>query len=215
MQYQSGPTLGRSSPRPGADARQHAEPLAGAIEPHPARSAAGRRLRIGYVSADFREHPVVSFLEPILAAHDRHRFEIVCYANVPQPDATTRRLQGHADHWRSLIGLSDAQAAGRIRQDDIDILVDLAGHTGGNRLRAFARKPAPIQVSYLGYLGTTEGHGLHHHGRSCRPPWPIGGALPGAAHPLARVRVLLCPGPAPEVTPSRRHGSPATSPSVA
>jgi predicted O-linked N-acetylglucosamine transferase (SPINDLY family) len=136
-------------------ARQHAGPSAGAIERHPLRPAAGRRLRIGYVSADFCEHPVVSFLEPILAAHDRHRFEIFCYADVQRPDVTTRRLQGYADQWRSLVGLSDPQAAERIRQDDIDILVDLAGHTGGNRLRAFARKPAPIQVSYLGYLGTT------------------------------------------------------------
>src|SRR5262249_55613006 len=115
----------------------------------------GRRLRIGYVSADFREHPVVSFLEPLLATHDRHRFEIFCYADVPRPDVTTRRFQDHADSWRSLVGLSDRQAAERISQDDIDIVVDLAGHTGGNRLLAFARKPAPIQVSYLGYLGTT------------------------------------------------------------
>jgi predicted O-linked N-acetylglucosamine transferase (SPINDLY family) len=136
-------------------ARQHAEPSPGAIEPHPRRSPAGRRLRIGYVSADFREHPVVSFLEPILAAHDRRRFEILCYADIPRPDMTTRRLQAYADRWRSLVGLSDPQAAERIRQDDTDILVDLAGHTGGNRLRVFASKPAPIQVSYLGYLGTT------------------------------------------------------------
>ncbi len=91
--------------------RQHAEPQAGAIEPRPTRSAAGRLLRIGYVSADFREHPVVSFLEPIIAAHDRQRFEIFCYSDVSRPDAITQRIQSYADCWRSLVGLSDC--AGR------------------------------------------------------------------------------------------------------
>jgi predicted O-linked N-acetylglucosamine transferase (SPINDLY family) len=81
--------------------------------------------------------------------------QIFCYADVALPDATTLRLQAYADVWRSLVGLSDAQAASVIRDDEIDVLVDLAGHTGGNRLLMFARKPAPIQASYLGYLGTT------------------------------------------------------------
>jgi protein O-GlcNAc transferase len=203
MQYQSGADPGEILAEARRYARQHAEPLAGAIEPHPARSAAGRRLRIGYVSADFREHPVASFLEPILAAHDRHRFEIVCYADVPRPDATTRRLQGHADHWRSLIGLSDAQAAGRIRQDDIDILVDLAGHTGGNRLRAFARKPAPIQVSYLGYLGTTGLSAMDYTITDAHADPP---GLSEAHYQEPLIRLPECgfcyaPGPAPEVNP--------------
>lgn len=136
-------------------AQRHAAPLAGAIRPHCLRSLEGRRLRIGYVSADFREHPVAYFLEPILANHDHERFEIFCYADVARPDSRTQRFQGYADHWRPLLGLSDEQAAERIRQDGIDVLVDLAGHTGGNRLLMFARKPAPIQISYLGYLGST------------------------------------------------------------
>ena len=136
-------------------AAQHAAPLAARIKPFEARPLAGRRLRIGYVSADYREHPVAYFLEPILASHDRCSFEIFCYADVPEPDAVTQRLQGCADHWRSLVGVSDAEAAEIIRQDGIDILVDLAGHTGGNRLLMFASKPAPIQASYLGYLSTT------------------------------------------------------------
>jgi predicted O-linked N-acetylglucosamine transferase (SPINDLY family) len=192
-------------------ARQHAEPLAGAIEPHPTRSPAGRRLRIGYVSADFREHPVVSFLEPVLAAHDRHRFEIFCYADVPRPDGTTRRLQGYADHWRSLVGLSDPQAAERIRQDDIDILVDLAGHTGGNRLPAFARKPAPIQVSYLGYLGTTGLTAMDYYITDAHADPP---GLSEAHYQEQLIRLPVCgfcyaPGPAPEVNaepPARRSG---------
>jgi predicted O-linked N-acetylglucosamine transferase (SPINDLY family) len=136
-------------------ADRHAAPLANTLAPHAARLLAGRRLRIGYVSADFREHPVAYFLEPIVAAHDHERFEIVCYAAVAQPDAVTERLQGYANRWRWLTGISDEQAAELIRQDGIDILVDLSGHTGGNRLLVFARKPAPVQVSYLGYLGTT------------------------------------------------------------
>ena len=184
-------------------ARQHAEPLAGAIEPRPTQSPAGRRLRIGYVSADFREHPVVSFLEPIVAAHDRHRFEIFCYADVSQPDAITRRLQGYGDCWRSLVGLSDAQAAERIRQDDIEILVDLAGHTGGNRLRAFARKPAPIQVSYLGYLGTTGLSAMDYYITDAHADPP---GLSEEHYQESLIRLPECgfcyaPGPAPEVRP--------------
>jgi predicted O-linked N-acetylglucosamine transferase (SPINDLY family) len=192
-------------------ARQHAEPLAGAIEPHPSRPRAGRRLRIGYVSADFREHPVVSFLEPILATHDRHRFEIFCFADVPRPDATTRRLQGYADSWISLVGLADPQAAERIRQDDIDILVDLAGHTGGNRLPAFARKPAPIQVSYLGYLGTTGLTTMDYYITDAHADPP---GLSEANYQEQLIHVPECgfcyaPGPAPEVDaepPARRSG---------
>jgi protein O-GlcNAc transferase len=203
MQYQSGADPREMLAEARRYARQHAEPLAGAIEPHPTRPAAGRRLRIGYVSADFREHPVVSFLEPILAAHDRHHFEIVCYADVPLPDATTRRLQGHADHWRSLIGLTDAQAAGRIRQDDVDILVDLAGHTGGNRLCAFARKPAPIQVSYLGYLGTTGLSAMDYTITDAHADPP---GLSEAHYQESLIRLPECgfcyaPGLAPEVNP--------------
>ena len=91
----------------------------------------------------------------MLACHDHVHIEVFCYADVPQPDPTTLRLQAYCDGWRSLVGLTDAQAAAVIRQDELDVLVDLAGHTGGNRLLTFARKPAPIQASYLGYLGTT------------------------------------------------------------
>jgi predicted O-linked N-acetylglucosamine transferase (SPINDLY family) len=136
-------------------ARQHDEPLAVTTSPCPARPLLGRRLRIGYVSANLREHPLVFFLEPILATHDHRCFEIYCYDGLIKPDSVTERLKGLADVWRSLVELSDPQAVELIRGDEIDILVDLDGHTGGNRLPVFARKPAPIQVSYLGYLGTT------------------------------------------------------------
>ncbi len=116
---------------------------------------AGRRLRIGYASPDFRRHSVSYFLEPLLAAHDRSNVEIFCYAEVAQPDEITVRLQAHADHWLITAGLSDDVLAARIRADAIDILVDLAGHTSGNRLPLFARRPAPIQATWLGYPNTT------------------------------------------------------------
>jgi predicted O-linked N-acetylglucosamine transferase (SPINDLY family) len=125
------------------------------IKPHAAPPPGERRLRLGYVSADFREHAAAHFLEPILLNHDRQSFEVFCYADVPRPDDVTQRLQGYADQWRSLLGLSDAQAAEIARGDGIHLLIDLSGHTGGNRLLMCARKPAPIQISYLGYLGTT------------------------------------------------------------
>lgn len=114
-----------------------------------------RRLRIGYVSGDFRYHSVASFLEPVLAQHDRARFEVYCYSCSSAADDMTRRLQGYADHWRNIAGMSDEEAAQCIREDRIDILIDLAGHTANNRLLTFARKPAPVQVAYLGYPNTT------------------------------------------------------------
>jgi protein O-GlcNAc transferase len=114
-----------------------------------------RRLRIGYVSPDFRQHAVAFFLEPILARHDKSRVEVFCYSGVTVPDEYTTRFCSMADHWRSTLGQSDDAVAQTICEDQIDILVDLAGHTQGNRLLVFARKPAPIQLSYLGYPGTT------------------------------------------------------------
>jgi predicted O-linked N-acetylglucosamine transferase (SPINDLY family) len=116
---------------------------------------AGRRLRIGYVSPDFRLHSVAYFVEPLLQGHDRQAVEIFCYAEVLRPDMVTARLQERADHWLVTVGLSDDALAERIRADKIDILVDLAGHTSKNRLGVFARKPAPVQVTWLGYPNTT------------------------------------------------------------
>lgn len=136
-------------------ARQHADSLAPTQPPAPSNRDPERRLRLGYVSPDFREHPVAYFLAPILAAHDRTGFAVIGYADVPKPDAVTCRLQSQADEWRSLVRLSDAEATAMIRKDEIDILVDLAGHTGKNRLLVFAGKSAPIQVSQFGYPDTT------------------------------------------------------------
>jgi predicted O-linked N-acetylglucosamine transferase (SPINDLY family) len=192
-------------------AERHAAPLAGTVQPPPVQSLAGRRLRIGYVSADFREHPVAYFLEPILAAHDHGQFEVFCYADVARPDAVTERLRGHADQWRSLVGLSDEQAADVIRGDGIDVLVDLAGHTGGNRLLVLARKPAPVQASYLGYLGTTGLPAIDYYITDVHSDPP---GLTDAHFQEQLVRLPECgmcyqPGPAPEVSPelpARRSG---------
>ena len=125
------------------------------IPPHANSRAADRRLRVGYVSADFREHSVSYFFESLLGAHDTSRIESICYSAVARPDETTRRLEGLAGAWRSLVGVNDERAARMIREDGVDILVDLGGHTARNRLTLFALKPAPVQVAWLGYPNTT------------------------------------------------------------
>jgi predicted O-linked N-acetylglucosamine transferase (SPINDLY family) len=114
-----------------------------------------RRLKIGYISADFVNHAVAYFFAPVLESHDRGDFETFCYSDVPVPDETTRRLQTAAGHWRDIAGWGDERVASLVREDRIDILVDLAGHTARNRLLVFARRPAPIQVTWLGYPNTT------------------------------------------------------------
>ncbi|SNS15161.1 Predicted O-linked N-acetylglucosamine transferase, SPINDLY family [Noviherbaspirillum humi] len=116
---------------------------------------AERRLRIGYLSPDFRVHAMAHFIEPLLAHADREATEIVCYAQGPGMDERTRRLMqyGHRGTW--VHGLDDAALARLIEDDGIDILVDCAGHTHGTRLKALAAKPAPVMMTWLGYLGTT------------------------------------------------------------
>jgi protein O-GlcNAc transferase len=135
--------------------RQHAEPLARHIEPHDNDRSPERRLRIGYMSPDFCSHAESFFTVPLLSAHDRQAFEIFCYADVVRPDEVTTRLRSHANAWRNICGLSDEQVARLVRQDRIDILVDLTMHMARNHLLVFARKPAPIQVCWLAYQGTT------------------------------------------------------------
>ncbi len=135
--------------------RRFAEPLARLIEPHSNNCSSHRRLRVGYVSPDFRDHAQSFFTAPLLSAHDHENFEIYCYADVARPDEITARLGSLADVWRNIAGLADEQVARLVRQDRIDILVDLTMHMAGNRLLVFARKPAPVQVSWLAYPGTS------------------------------------------------------------
>jgi len=115
----------------------------------------GRRLRIGYVSADFCRHSVAYFIEPLLRHHRRDSYEVYCYASVPNEDEVTERLAALADVWRNIRHMPDAGVAEQVRRDGVDILVDLAGHTSNHRLLVFARKPAPVQLTYLGYPNTT------------------------------------------------------------
>ena len=114
-----------------------------------------KKLCVGYVSADFREHPIAFFIEPILANHDSESFEIFCYYNNNINDTYTKRLRSLSNHWINTASMNDDEVAEHIVADKIDILVDLGGHTGKNRLLVFARKPAPIQITWLGYLNTT------------------------------------------------------------
>ena len=129
--------------------RQHAQDLLPKDAVFELDRTPTRKLRVGYVSPDFRQHAVALFAEPLLANHDRSEVELHCYSEVAAPDAVTERFRALADHWHNTVGLSDADLSAQVRRDGIDILVDLAGHTAGNRLLTFARKPAPIQVTYL------------------------------------------------------------------
>lgn len=135
--------------------RRHAAALAPPPGSHTNPRDPERRLRVAYVSPDLRAHACAFFIEPVLRHHDRGAVEVFAYAEVANPDAVTRRLQGLVDTWRSTVGLDDAQVAAQIRADGIDILVDLAGHTANSRLLALARKPAPVQATWLGYPATT------------------------------------------------------------
>jgi predicted O-linked N-acetylglucosamine transferase (SPINDLY family) len=114
-----------------------------------------RRLRVGYISGDLRRHSVAYFIEPVLAHHDRQSFEICVYSTNADADDYTLRLQSYCDRWTDCAGIADEIFAERIQKDEIDILVDLSGHTAWNALRVFARKPAPVQVTWLGYPTTT------------------------------------------------------------
>lgn len=136
-------------------AEMYARPLEANIAAHANDRSPGRRLRIGYVSPDWREHPIGRFMLPLLSHHDRERFKIFCYSDLSRPDSLTQRLRGSADVWRDTPGRSDEQLANLVRDDRIDILVDLTMHMAGTRLLAFARKPAPVQATYLAYCGTT------------------------------------------------------------
>ena len=163
-----------------------------------------RRIRIGYVSPDLRKHSVAYFLEPLLDAHNKDNVETFCYSDAQSPDSTTARLKSLSHNWRNIYNISDEKVVEMVKADGIDILVDLAGYTTNNRLSVFARKPAPIQVTYLGYPNTT---GLPAMDYRLTDAWadPIG--LTERYHTEALVHLphgFLCyrPGPAsPDVTP--------------
>jgi protein O-GlcNAc transferase len=181
----------------------------------PWRPLTGRRLRIGYVSADFRQSAVAWFLRPLLAHHDRARVLVLAYANHAGPDdQVTAELRAHAEVWRPIAGLDDDQVARQIAGDDVDVLVDLAGHTAGHRLGVFARRPAPVQVSYLGYPATTGLTTVDHRLTDAEAD------LPGASEALHTEQLCRLPGgflcfggppaPLPAATPPGHAGGGVT-----
>jgi predicted O-linked N-acetylglucosamine transferase (SPINDLY family) len=136
-------------------ANRFAEPLAGEIRPHSNDRNPDRKLRVGFVSPDFRAHAVGQLLYPLFRHHDRHQSAFIGYSDVRTADHATERFIAIADEWRGTPGMCDAELADRVRADGIDILVDLTLHAAANRLLVFARKPAPVQVTMLGMPTTT------------------------------------------------------------
>ncbi|RNC82991.1 MAG: tetratricopeptide repeat protein [Balneola sp.] len=114
-----------------------------------------KKLRVGFVSPDFKAHVVALFIQQLFKNYDKNQFEFYGYAEVEKPDGYTSSFMKLLDGWRSTIGVSDQEVYRTIKSDCIDILIDLAGHTAGNRLKIFSMKPAPVQASYLGYINTT------------------------------------------------------------
>ncbi|MCB2108746.1 MAG: tetratricopeptide repeat protein [Rhodobacteraceae bacterium] len=192
-----------SSAEIGAAHKRWAAAIKVPARPRPADATPHRPLRIGYVSADFRRHSVSFFFEPLLAAHDATQVQCICFSNGSFEDDVTARLRSHAIGWRSIQGLSAEQAAGLIAGERIDVLVDLSGHTMGNRLDVFALRPAPVQVTMLGYPATT---GMAHFDARLVDAItdPEGSADAGATEPLIRLPAMHCYRPldhAPPVAP--------------
>jgi predicted O-linked N-acetylglucosamine transferase (SPINDLY family) len=134
---------------------RHARPLAHLIKPHGNDRDPNRRLHIGFVSPDFRNHVVGRNMLPAFQRHDRANFEYFCYSKVTKPDEATELFRGFAEHWRDIRGVALEEVAAQIREDGIDILVDLTLHMEDGSLLLFARKPAPVQVTFAGYPGST------------------------------------------------------------
>ena len=169
-----------------------------------ARTRRPGRLRVGYVSADFRKHAVAMFFEALLDAHDRAAFEIHCYYNQPRGDEVTERLRARAEHFVPVAGFPDRALAERIRADGIDVLVDLTGHTADNRLPLFFLRPAPVQATWLGYLGPTGVPTIDWRITDVHADPPARGDLPGLERPWRLPRTLWCYRPhadAPDVAP--------------
>jgi protein O-GlcNAc transferase len=192
-------------------ARAHAPPPDHARVNNGGTRESNRRLRVGYVSGDFWDHAVAASFEILLEHHDRQQFEIHCYSNHHRNDAVTRRLRQLSDHWATIVEENDATAAERIRRDEIDLLVDLSGHTARNRLQLFAGKAAPVQITWLGYPNTTGLQAMDYR-ITDRIADPEGTADQLHTERLVRLnRCFLCyrpPEDAPPVaaTPARNRG---------
>lgn len=135
--------------------RLHALPLKHLIKPHLFLGSSKQALRIGWVSPDFRVNVVGRCMFPVFQAFDRANFEHFCYSSLPEPDEMTNAIRAAAGPWRDISAMDDDAAADLVRSDQLDVLVDLTLHTDHNRLLLFARKPAPVQATYLSYPGST------------------------------------------------------------
>ena len=123
--------------------------------PHAPKLGSKEKIRIGYVSGDFKEHPVSFFLQPLLASHDTNAFEVFCYSNHASKDTTTDKIRARAHHWREVWQLSNEAFFEQVRKDGIHVLIDLSGHTPMNRLPVFAQRPAPVQITMIGAMLST------------------------------------------------------------
>ena len=190
-------------------AERHVAPLAAARRPHENGREPDRRLRVGYVSPDFREHPVARFVLPLFREHDRGQVEVFTYSDVTRPDPVTRLVRDHVDQWRDVATLKNEQLADLVRSDEIDVLVDLAAHSGHNRLLAFARKPAPVQVTYLAYCSTTGVDAIDYRvtDRFLDPPGEPGHYTETSIH-LPRCYWCYSAPPVGHPTTERREGPP-------
>jgi predicted O-linked N-acetylglucosamine transferase (SPINDLY family) len=166
---------------------RHAAPLRASWRPHGNDRDPERPLRLGFVSPDLGRHPVGYFLIRAAEALAGRPVAVVYYSNRAVADDLTTRFQAVATAWRDVAGVSDEQLAEQVRADGVDVLIDLAGHTAGNRLLAFARRPAPVQVTWLGYVGTT---GLEAMDWLIADEWLV----PSWAEGNHRERVLRLPG---------------------
>ena len=155
LSYRSGANLAELSAAHAEFDQQLCQPLRGQWQPHAADRNPDRPLRLGFLSPDLGMHPVGYFLILVLENLPQSEYEVICYSDRARPDALAARIRKASSEWSSVENLSDDQLAQRIRDDKIDILFDLAGHTARNRLLVFARKPAPIQITWMGYVGTT------------------------------------------------------------
>jgi len=192
---------------------RHAEPLARLIQPHNNDRNPDRPLRVGWVSPDFRSHPIGRFLLPLFEAHRRERAEgaaecqFFCYSDVPFPprkaDAITARIRAGADRWHNTAKLTDKELAGLVRLDQVDILIDLTMHMEGSRLLTFAQKPAPVQMTYLAYPTSTGLAAMDYRLTDAVFDLPDAATPPYTEKPL-RLRSYWCypaPANAPPVSP--------------
>ncbi len=140
---------------------RYAKPLESEQQPHQNTRIPNRRLRVGYVSSSFHKHAAAFHFPPLFEHANKESFEIFAYAEIAQSDSYTEFYRAQCDHWIKTNKLTDGALADQIRADKIDILVDISGHAKGNRLLAFARKPAPVSIHWLDFGYTTGGDGVH------------------------------------------------------